>query len=125
MNRCLAGVLALVAAVLAAGVLCAQEDMRVVDNDAFRAPQRPPSVFVHEAHNEAAEIWDCNVCHHVYEDGRLLADESSEDLRCSDCHSEEGGDGQPALMEAFHRQCKGCHERQGKGPVMCGECHRR
>jgi hypothetical protein len=101
-----------------------QDEMTVVDNSVFDNPQRPPSVFEHDMHNETAGIDECSVCHHVYEDGQLVEDESSEDMRCSDCHGlEEGTDDQPALMNAFHANCKGCHEEQGKGPIMCGECH--
>jgi hypothetical protein len=27
------------------------------------------------------------------------------------------------LRKAFHRNCKGCHLEQEKGPILCGECH--
>jgi hypothetical protein len=103
----------------------AQEDMQVVANDVFRAPQRPPSVFRHDEHNAAAAIDACQQCHHIYRDGRLVEDESSEDQRCSDCHAETAQGRQPALMDAFHGNCKQCHLENGKGPIMCGECHRR
>lgn len=99
------------------------DEMSVVDNSVFDHPQRTPSVFMHDAHNETAGIDECSVCHHVYEDGQLVADESSEDMRCSDCHYLEKIDEQPALMNAFHANCKGCHEEEGKGPILCGECH--
>lgn len=102
-----------------------QEDMEFVDNEAFADPQRTPSVFNHEAHNETAEIYDCNECHHVYEDGERLADESSEDQMCSECHELDASGRTPGLMNAFHLNCKGCHVSQKKGPVMCGECHRK
>jgi hypothetical protein len=113
----------LIAIVLAAALAWAQEEMTHVDNSVFVNPQRPPSVFVHDEHNAMAEIDDCAACHHVYEDGELVEDESSEDQSCSECHSLEGGDGRPALMKAFHVSCKGCHEREGRGPILCGECH--
>jgi hypothetical protein len=100
-----------------------QDEMTVVDNSVFDNPQRTPSMFVHDTHNETAGIEECSVCHHVYEDGQLVADESSEDQRCSDCHDLESSDDQPALMNAFHANCKGCHEEEGKGPILCGECH--
>jgi hypothetical protein len=100
-----------------------QEEMKVVSPDAFTAPQRPAAVFPHEAHNEKAGIENCNQCHHVYEDGKLVEDESSEDRRCSDCHGLEDEGRQPGLMKAFHLNCKGCHHEQKKGPLMCGECH--
>ncbi|PID40527.1 MAG: acidic cytochrome c3 [Proteobacteria bacterium] len=113
----------LIGIMAAMSVAWSQEDMTVIDNSVFDNPQRTPSVFVHDEHNENAGVEDCAVCHHVYEDGQLVEDESSEDQSCSDCHSLEGGDGQPTLMEAFHSNCKGCHKKEGKGPVLCGECH--
>jgi hypothetical protein len=58
-----------------------------------------------------ALIEDCNECHHVYEDGEKLEDESSEDSSCSECHEEKGSG------------CKGCHHENKKGPIMCGQCH--
>ena len=101
-----------------------QEDMQYVGNDAFDHPQRPPAVFKHEEHNEAAQVQDCNQCHHIYDDdGNLQADESSEDQSCSDCHDLEPSGNKPGLMKAFHRKCKECHRRQKKGPLMCGQCH--
>jgi len=109
--------------VLATASAWSQDDMTIVDNAAFDNPQRTPSVFVHDTHNEAAGIDDCAECHHVYEDGKRIEDESSEDQSCSECHDMEGSEGQPSLTKAFHANCKGCHQAQEKGPIMCGECH--
>jgi hypothetical protein len=101
-----------------------QEDMVAINSDAFMNPQRPPAVFRHDQHNETAEIEECNECHHVYdEDGKLVEDESSEDQLCSDCHELEADGKKPALMKAFHTNCKGCHLDIKNGPVMCGQCH--
>jgi len=101
-----------------------QEDMVVVNDEAFDNPQRPPAVFRHEEHNEKAGIEECNECHHVYNnDGKLVEDESSEDQSCSDCHELKASGKKPGLMNAFHINCKGCHEEKNKGPVMCGQCH--
>jgi hypothetical protein len=98
--------------------------MRFIDNDVFDNPQRPPSVFIHDEHNELAQIEDCNQCHHVYDDnGNLQEDESSEDQSCSDCHDQEPSGKKPGLLKAFHRNCKDCHKQQKKGPLMCGQCH--
>ena len=101
------------------------EEMIEVDiSDEFKNSQRPAAIFRHDEHNESAEIEECNECHHVYDDsGELIEDESSEDQRCSECHEVEASDERPALMKAFHRNCKGCHEEQKDGPVMCGQCH--
>ena len=100
-----------------------QEDMVVINDDVFDSPQRPPAVFVHDEHNEIAEIEECNQCHHIYEDGKLVEDESSEDQSCSDCHEENGSGNKPSLIKAFHQNCKGCHLEKKKGPIMCGQCH--
>ena len=100
-----------------------QEDMEVIEADAFQKRQRPPAVFKHDDHNELAEIEECNECHHIYEDGEKLEDESSEDQQCSECHSENSTAGQPGLKKAYHLNCKGCHQAKKKGPIMCGQCH--
>jgi len=101
-----------------------QENMQRIDNGIFQNPQRPPAVFVHDVHNETAGIEKCNLCHHLYDkDGSLLPDESSEDQKCSECHTTDGSNGKLPLMKTFHTNCKKCHEKEKKGPVMCGECH--
>lgn len=100
-----------------------QEDMEVVDNAVFSKKQRPPAVFRHDEHNEKAEIEDCIECHHIYEKGEKLEDESSEDQSCADCHDEKDDSNKPGLRKAFHTNCKGCHLTRKQGPVMCGKCH--
>ena len=117
----------LVMALLFVGVFLmpafSQEDMEVVEDEGFSKRQRPPAVFRHDDHNEKAALEDCSECHHVYEDGQKLEDESSEDQSCSECHDEKGSGDMPGLRKAFHTNCKGCHLEQKKGPVMCGSCH--
>lgn len=103
----------------------AQEDMIVIDNEVFGNPKRPQAVFEHDQHNELAVIEECNVCHHLYEDGTLREDESSEDQECADCHEMQDVGRKPGLMKAFHTSCKSCHRQKKKGPLMCGQCHLR
>ncbi len=101
-----------------------QEDMEFVDNAVFDNPQRTPSVFFHDPHNEAAELDDCGICHHLYdESGAKLEGESSEDQMCSDCHGAEDEGAKPGLVKAYHLNCKGCHLEQQKGPILCAQCH--
>jgi hypothetical protein len=100
-----------------------QEDMEVVDNAGFVKKHRPPVVFRHDDHNEKAEVEDCSECHHVYENGKKLEEESSEDQSCSDCHDEQSTGKKLGLRKAFHTNCKGCHLNRKQGPVMCGQCH--
>jgi len=102
-----------------------QEDITKVRDSAFGIRMRGDVPFNHEEHNEKAGIDDCTECHHVWdENGAKLEGESSEDRECSECHLAEGKS-RMDLMRAYHLNCKGCHEAQNAGPVMCGECHQK
>jgi hypothetical protein len=101
-----------------------QEDMSFVRDSAFTDRMRPSVPFLHDEHNEMANIEECNECHHVWEDGKILEWDSSEDKECSECHlSEESGETHMDLIKAYHDMCKGCHMNQKAGPVQCSECH--
>ena len=103
-----------------------QEDNHpTIDNTVFKNPQRTQALFDHDLHNEKAELEDdCSICHHVYEGGKLVSDESSEDSMCSECHSLKATpENSTPLRMAFHKKCKDCHFESNKGPVLCGECH--
>jgi len=102
-----------------------QEEMVRVDNDVFESPSRPEALFAHDAHNEKVGIADCASCHHVFENGILQTDDSSEGTPCSECHLLAGQGSTPGLRRAFHLRCAGCHRGQKSGPLMCGECHQR
>ncbi len=102
-----------------------QEDVKTVQDRAFnpRTMERPPVIFLHDAHNEKAKIEQCSACHHEYKDGKKLEDGSSEGTACSECHKSGDKENPLPLIRAYHLQCKGCHAEKRKGPVMCGECH--
>lgn len=103
-----------------------EEEYSVFMTSPLEPLQRPVSVFDHDAHNEKAELDDCSICHHAYtEDGMLDSEGSSEGIPCSDCHvtEDEAAEGATPLVKAYHLQCKNCHDRKGKGPRACGECH--
>lgn len=102
-----------------------QEDITALADKAFEDSQRPAAVFVHEEHNEKAEIEECNVCHHLYKYGKKVEDESSEDMGCSDCHKVKSGSPTRPFMKAYHDLCKSCHQANKAGPVTCGECHQK
>jgi len=98
-----------------------QENVKSVQDSAFKTKMRPDAVFLHDEHNEKAEIDDCGICHHVYKDGVKVEDETSEDTECSGCHKI---DGNPVpLVAKYHLRCKGCHEEKEAGPGMCSEWH--
>lgn len=99
-----------------------QGDIFFVRDSAFGVRMRPAVPFAHDEHNANAEIDDCTLCHHVIVDGEKSEFESSEDRECSACHM-AGGNDRMDLMNAYHRNCKGCHEEKKEGPVTCGECH--
>lgn len=99
-----------------------QGDISFVRDSAFGVRIRPAVPFAHDAHNEAAEIDDCTVCHHVVVDGVKSEFDSSEDKECSECHM-AGTEDRMDLIRIYHLNCKGCHEDRKAGPVTCGECH--
>ncbi len=102
----------------------AQEDIEFVEDSGFATTMRPRPAFMHDEHNEKAEIEDCIECHHVYdESGSRLEDESSEDQECSECHGAEGDEYPMELVRRYHMNCMGCHQTSKAGPVTCGTCH--
>lgn len=109
--------------VLTGSSLRAQPDKIVLEGKT-----RPAVTLPHNRHVEAG--LSCKDCHHIYENGKNILDESkleegNQDIRCSACH---GPTFRPNLEQAFHNQCMGCHMRYQKekkktGPRFCGECH--
>lgn len=96
-----------------------------LENAGFDYPQKAPSAFDHDFHDLDLEI-ECEECHHVYENGVLVKDKSSDDKRCIECHPLKANDEYKVpLIQAFHSHCQDCHRKEEKGPLMCGECHKR
>ena len=102
-----------------------QEDIKAVNDPAFEKKLRPVVPFLHDEHNENAAIEECNVCHHLFEEGKKVEDESSEDRSCSECHTPENVENPVSLVKVFHARCKGCHLEKKAGPIQCGECHKK
>jgi hypothetical protein len=103
----------------------AQDEELILSNEAFEPRNRAPVSFYHDAHNEAAGLEDCSVCHHAWEDGKLVEGLDSVGIPCSDCHTVRPSDNPVPLLVGFHKQCKGCHLESKAGPITCGECHPR
>ena len=107
----------------------AQQELMIIENqDVFKKIQRPSVNFFHERHSEIYP--DCTACHHnyQYENGVRVNEWKGEPQQCSQCHTSEKEGRRPALKEAFHRNCTGCHSTLIKagsksGPATCGECH--
>jgi len=77
--------------------------------------------FAHKKHAETLKI-DCLKCHHTWKKG-----ETSGKI-CKDCHKAKAEGKAVAAKDAFHKDCKGCHEEAKKankpaGPTACTQCH--
>ena len=108
---------------LAASLAFSQESTIVLNHKELGAHERPLVKFSHEKHSTNIE---CLQCHHDYD--AYHNNKGGDGRPCSDCHGRPDKKGLLPLSDAFHMQCKGCHEVMhalGKktGPVMCGECH--
>lgn len=110
----------------------AQEERISIDHpDVFTPARRPPVEFPHARHEETLDAQGCGACHHGPdpETGRLVYLDGEEQA-CKTCHGLDRVDRMPALREAFHRSCTGCHrkmkaENRETGPTTCGECHKK
>jgi hypothetical protein len=109
---------------LSIAVAHGEEELERLDNYLFDSPRRPAAIFAHDDHNEMAELDDCAICHHVYDENGNKSDfDSSEDQSCGDCHAMEDDGTTPGLRKAYHQRCKGCHLTKQLGPVTCAQCH--
>lgn len=113
------------------GTVSAQDEFyRIEYTDIFGDLRRPAVEFPHDAHMELLEDEGCGACHHAPDDdtGELVYVED-EEIGCVECHGAAQMESEPALREAFHESCTGCHRQTGKldgtftGPTTCGECH--
>lgn len=114
---------ALVLACVQAGL--AQQDIKTLSPPAFGKLTRPAAQFKHDQHNEKAKLEDCVVCHHGGKDGKQDKSASTEGTPCADCHKVKAEAKATGLTRAYHKQCIDCHKAKGKGPVACGQCHKR
>ncbi len=74
-----------------------------------------PVFFDHKSHITRAKR-GCRACHHKEERGG--------EQKCSGCHWRLTAQGKKvALKDAFHKACKGCHDRLMVGPTKCDGCH--
>ncbi|MCJ7683808.1 MAG: cytochrome c family protein [Desulfobacteraceae bacterium] len=109
----------LAAILLVVGVIC-------YSAFAKKAPEQPLRImlkntggnvlFDHKKHmSESGYGIECADCHHD------LENEGDKPSACGECHLDDSEDS-PKRPDAFHKQCKTCHE-DGGGPVNCAECH--
>jgi hypothetical protein len=102
-------------------------------------PTKRPVRLTHEKHIKDYKI-ACKDCHHVYEEGENIWDETMPVAKCETCHNEPTVKGETKLPPeekkknlkwAFHENCRTCHKALKKenpetqAPVTCGKCHKK
>ena len=85
----------------------------------FEKLERAPVRFNHDKHTAALEPEGCDRCHPKDEKGAILS-------TFPKIRNEKNA---TALMDSFHDECTGCHQKRAAenkktGPATCGECHR-
>jgi hypothetical protein len=72
----------------------------------------------HPQDSEDANV-ACSACHQTLPEGQTYAQ------RCLDCHDASEVEDTENInnSDAAHKQCIGCHEEFGAGPVECSQCH--
>jgi len=122
--------LAGLASLVILGMAYAQDDMLWLEHDIFVGRERPGVAFPHALHADELGL-DCLECHHIYENGENVWDESEEVQKCSECHSPTENQGKVKKLKiAFHRNCKSCHRMLTKEGMSedapyrkCSDCH--
>ena len=77
--------------------------------------------FTHKKHAETLKI-DCLKCHHNWKKGETTG------KMCKECHKAKAEGKAMAAKDAYHKDCKGCHDEAKKankpaGPTGCTQCH--
>jgi hypothetical protein len=77
--------------------------------------------FAHKKHAETLKI-DCMKCHHTWKKGETTG------KLCMECHKAKAEGKALSAKDAFHKDCKGCHDEAKKankpaGPTGCTQCH--
>lgn len=113
--RKFAALFAVVAAVVfSAGLVMSADAPEKITLDKIKK-EKPAVQFNHKAHGD--RIKNCQVCHHKDEKGKEQA--------CSTCHKAKAEGKTVELKEAFHKRCRGCHQKEKTGPTKCNECHKK
>jgi cytochrome c553 len=91
----------------------------------FGPYQYYPVIFSHASHANQYKL-RCQVCHHIYKNGRNWWTPEQKVKKCSDCH----GKTKDELIIAYHSKCSGCHKRNKENyplvdaPIVeCNRCH--
>ncbi len=102
----------------------------LIENEGYATDRKGPVSFSHLSHSEDYGV-ECRECHHIYEDGENVWDESDEVQKCRECHIPTENRGKVKKLKiAFHRKCKNCHRKLTKEGMSddapyrkCSDCH--
>ncbi len=86
----------------------------------FDVPQGKVT-FPHKKHAETI-VKDCLKCHHTWKAGETTG------KLCLECHKKQAEGKTLSAKDAFHKDCRGCHDEAKKakkpaGPTGCSQCH--
>jgi cytochrome c553 len=81
-------------------------------NSPHRARPNATCVGCHHTRNSvgAPQLWRCGTCH--LDEGHV---KNPRDRNFDEVYAER----------AFHSKCVSCHQASNRGPLTCGECHKR
>ena len=96
------------------GVLAAKDEITF-------SPSYGKVKFTHKKHAETLKI-DCLKCHHTWKKGETTG------KLCNECHKAKAEEKTLSAKDAYHKDCKGCHDDAKKakkpaGPTGCTQCH--
>ncbi len=121
MNRKLSTLLvALLFGLVMAGVAYADNGPETI---VLEAGKKGNVTFHHHKHQEKIA---CGECHHG--PGHSEYKEGMEIQECDKCHNKQNAEMPKKLqktMNAFHKNCKDCHKKEGHGPTKCSGCHKK
>jgi len=101
-------------AVFSAGVIVAADaPEKIVIKEIQKS--KPAVTLNHKVHAE--KIGKCAECHHK--------DAAGKEQKCSTCHKAKKTGDVSEFKEAMHTKCKGCHQKEKKGPTKCDDCHKK
>ena len=87
---------------------------------------QPEVVLSHTKHMDDYGL-DCTDCHHLYnEKGENVWQEGDRVISCGQCHNSAftAHGGVRPLYEAYHANCRECHQGDDKAPKKCAQCHK-
>lgn len=90
----------------------------------FKGGKKGQVTLSHKKHQEGIQ---CGECHHGMADGKQVAYKEGQKIeKCATCHNKDlANEKLQKPKNAFHKNCKGCHKAQKKGPTKCKECHKK